>query len=149
MSNSVHYRDYAGNGNPPVPDEAHKYIFKSILPRFNSESVSGAFEWVIKNKLFGNLHIVSAKDNRIVAKFEFQSGMCKKYNLFSVFRDGKRVCVSTTSDEWFALFDQSIFNKGVSFSKTKGDESWDAVKKARKNQSQNNSDIKTHKGVSK
>ena len=112
----VHFSDYVGHRNPPVPEEAHVEVRK-LLERFNSPTVMAAFDNVVKQKLFGEIQIINPANFTMAARLEMHSGMCKKLNFVWVYKDGRRVPIDFKNTEWVALFHQSIFNKDVSFAR--------------------------------
>jgi hypothetical protein len=116
MNNPFKFSDYAGHNKPPVPAQAHTFV-RSVVERFRSSNVEAAFSDVVKDKLFGELQIVHPDTAAIMARFEMHSGICKRFNLARVYRGGKRVAVDFENIEWLAVFQQSVFNKDVSFAR--------------------------------
>jgi len=111
------FSDYVGHSNPPVPPQAHGHVRKT-LERFKSDTVLAAFDDAVKGKLFGELQVIDPASFTVAARLEMHSGMCKKMNFIRLYQNGGRVPVDFDNTEWVAIFQQSIFNTDVSFSRS-------------------------------
>jgi len=114
MTKKYNYHDYKAPKTNKIPDDLNKLPFVIADKLDKTGDLKKALLHIQDSKLFGPYNYICNTTGRLRARFEFQSGMCKKIDLAKYLKNGKMEDLELVGHSHFM---QTILNPDLDFNK--------------------------------